>query len=260
MSRIDVALVAGGKWHDFDYARLQILQLLAPDERIRVHVGPDYNDARLLGARALISYTCDVRPPPAVQQAWRTWVEHGGRWLALHGSNAAIDPPTRLGIDTLTSPRVFPVWADTLGSQFVAHPPWLRYTVTTSPGAEHDPLVSGIGSFETDEDELYLCEYHGDVVPLLETHFSGSTGAPGGFAEHEWVDDQPRLVLYRRPLGTGEVVYFSLAHCSSTWDLIDPPFDKIPPERRPVGRGSWDLPAYREILARALKWVTRTDG
>jgi type 1 glutamine amidotransferase len=260
MTRIDVALVAGGKWHDFDYARLQLLQALSHDERIRVHVAPDYNDARLLGAQALISYTCDLRPPPAVQQAWHHLVERGGRWLALHGSNAAIDPPTRLGIDTFTSPRVFPLWVDTLGSQFVAHPPWRRYTVTTSPGAEGDPLVAGIGSFETGEDELYLCEYHGDIVPLLETRFSGSTGAPGGFAEHDWPDDKPRLVLYRRPLGKGEVVYFSLAHCSSRWDLIDPPFDKFPREHLPVGRGSWEVPEYREILRRAINWVTATES
>jgi type 1 glutamine amidotransferase len=258
MSRIDVALVVGGKWHDFDYARLQLLQALAIDDRLRVHVAPDFNDARLLGAQALISYTCDVRPPYAVQLAWRRWVEQGGRWLALHGTNAAIDPPTRLGKDPMTTPRVFPIWVDTLGSQFIAHPAWHRFTVTISPGAKDDPLVAGIESFETGEDEVYLCEYHGEVVPLLETRFTGSTGAPGGFAEHEWLDDTPRLVLYRRPLGDGEVVYFTLAHCHGRWDMVDPPFTGA--EFSPAQRGSWDVAEYREILGRGIAWATGTTA
>jgi hypothetical protein len=256
VSRIEVALVVGGKWHDFDFVRLELLKALAENDRLRVHVAADYNDARLLGAQALISYTCDVRPPYTVQLAWRRWVEQGGRWFALHATNAAIDPPTKLGTEPMTTPRVFPLWVDTLGSQFIAHPSWHEYTVSTSPGADDDPLVAGIGSFQTGEDELYLCEYHGEIVPLLETRFTGSTGAPGGFAEHEWTDNTPRLVLYRRPLGQGEVVYFALAHCNGRWDMVDPPFENLD---LPAQTGSWNVPEYREILRRGLTWVTASE-
>ena len=38
--RIDAYLVCGGAWHDFDFARLELLKLLAEDERIRVKVAP----------------------------------------------------------------------------------------------------------------------------------------------------------------------------------------------------------------------------
>ena len=32
--RIDGLLVAGGQWHDIDFARLELLKLLAEDERV----------------------------------------------------------------------------------------------------------------------------------------------------------------------------------------------------------------------------------
>ena len=42
--RIDAYLVCGGVWHDFDFARLELLKLLAEDERVRVKVAEHYED------------------------------------------------------------------------------------------------------------------------------------------------------------------------------------------------------------------------
>ena len=39
--RIKAVLVAGGKYHDIDHPRLEILKLLAEDERVRVRVFED---------------------------------------------------------------------------------------------------------------------------------------------------------------------------------------------------------------------------
>ena len=39
--KIDVVLVAGGKFHDIDFARLELLKLLSEDERIRTRVFED---------------------------------------------------------------------------------------------------------------------------------------------------------------------------------------------------------------------------
>ena len=90
-----------------------------------MRVQPDYEDADAIAAGSiLVSYTCNVRPSLAAQTTIRSWVEGGGRWVALHGTNAALDVGTPNGVD---SPRVFPLWADTLGSQFVAHPPIAPY-------------------------------------------------------------------------------------------------------------------------------------
>jgi type 1 glutamine amidotransferase len=253
--RVDAYLVCGGKYHDFDFARLQLLSLLAEDEHIRVQVAQDYGAVDAIGAADfLVTYTCDVRPTESQQQAIRAWVEGGGRWLALHGTNCALDPPSEPGAP-YTAPRLFPSWVGTLGSQFLSHPSIEPYVVQRSAGAEHDPLVADIGAFETGPDELYLMEHHGDVVPLLETHWSGTTR---GFADADWPGDEPRLVLYRRPLGAGEVVYFTLGHCRSHWDMVDPPFNGA---RWPtVDRGSWEIPEFVEILRRGIAWAAGGDG
>ena len=105
-------------------------------------------------------------------------MEGGGRWLALHGTNAALDPPRPNGVE---SPRCFPGWADTLGSQFVAHPPIQPYAVKVADPSNW--LVAGIQTFDTD-DELYLCEYHDrdSLHALLHTRWSGDAK---GFAEHD---------------------------------------------------------------------------
>jgi uncharacterized protein len=246
--RIDAYLVCAGKYHDFDFARLELLKLLAEDEHIRVKVGQHFRDVdAITAADFLVTYTCDLRPTEAEQLAIRRWVEDGGRWLALHGTNCAIDPSS--GSGDFATPRVFPVWADTLGSQFIAHPPIEPYTVTGSPSAADDPLVSGLGAFEA-RDELYLMELQDGLIPLLETRW---TGTARGFAEGEWPDDQPRLVLYRRPLGAGEVLYCTLGHCRGHWDMIDPPFDGSRYPR--VDRGSWEVPEFLEILRRSIAWA-----
>ena len=248
--RIDAYLVCAGKYHDFDFARLELLKLLAEDEHIRVQVGQHFGDlASITSADFLVTYTCDLRPSMEEQQVIRDWVTRGGRWLALHGTNCTLDPPTGADGGLYTAPRVLPVWADTLGSQFVSHPPIEPYVVSRSPGAATDPLVAGIESFEAN-DELYLMEHHGDLIPLLETRWTGSTR---GFAEADWPDDAPRLVLYRRPLGDGEVVYFTLGHCRSHWDMIYPPHNGA---RWPtVERGSWNVPEFVEILRRGVTWA-----
>ena len=41
-ARIDAFLVAGGKYHDIDFARGELLGLLAEHPHVRVTVAPDY--------------------------------------------------------------------------------------------------------------------------------------------------------------------------------------------------------------------------
>ena len=249
--RINVHFVCGGWWHDFDYARLQVLQLLGEHAHLRTTVSSHFEDLDLLeSADVLITYTCNVRPSEAAQQALRSWVERGGRWFALHGTNSAIDPPAELGKGSFVTPRVFPTFVDTLGSQFLSHPPIAPYTVTVSPVAEHDPLVAGIEPFQAD-DELYLCEYHGAIEPLLETHWTGDSGP--GFAERDWPHDEPRLVMYRRPLGDGCVLYLTLGHCRGHWDMIAPPFNGMYWPK--IERGAWELDEFHTLLRRGIEWT-----
>jgi uncharacterized protein len=248
--RIDAVLVCGGDYHDFDYARLRLLTLLADDERVRTTVHQDYEDVEALGsATFLLSYTCNVRPSIPAQQALRRWVQAGGRWFALHATNSFFDPPANLGQGVFRTPDACPDLTDVLGSRFCAHPAIEPYRVTVSPGAEADAMVAGIQPFET-TDELYLSVLSAGVVPLLETRWTGSVV---GFAEADWPDDEPRLVLYRRPLGAGEVLYLTLGHCRSTWDMTAPPFNG---RRYPaIERGSWELDEYLLLLRRGIDWA-----
>ncbi len=244
-SRIEVTLVAGGKYHDIDFARRQLLELLAEHDEFRVRVQPDYEDAAAIAAGSiLVSYTCDVRPSEAAQQRIRAWVEGGGRWVALHGTNAALDLGTPNGVD---APRIFPLWADTLGSQFVAHPPIQPYRVELS--APDHWLVAGIEPFETD-DEVYLSEYadRGALEPLLHTTFQGEAT---GFVESDWASGDPtHLVMYLRRLGDGAVLYNTLGHCRGHYDMA--PVMAYYPR---IERCSWEQPAYHELLRRSLRWA-----
>jgi uncharacterized protein len=242
--RINATLVAGGKYHDIDYARLALLTLLAEHPHVRVRVTSDYENTELItSSEFLVSYTCDVRPSESAQKAISAWVSGGGRWLALHGTNAALDLPRPNGVE---APRCFPLWAQTLGSQFVAHPPIQPYSVST---ASDHWLVQGIESFDTD-DELYLSEYHDrdQLQPLLHTHWQGDAR---GFAEHDWTSTDPvHLVSYLRSFGSGSVLYNTLGHCRGHWDMA--PMVEFYPK---IERCSWDVPQYHELLRRGIRWA-----
>ena len=241
---VDVHLVAAGKYHDIDFARLELLKLLAEHEHIRVTVASDYENAdQVNNCNFMISYTCDVRPSENAQKFIRKWVEDGGRWMALHGTNSALDMGGPDGVD---SPRCFPLWAETLGSQFIAHPPIAPYSVEISDPSNW--LVSDLESFETD-DELYLCEYHNqeNLHTLLHTDWNGEAR---GFVESDWTNDEKRrLVMYLRPLGDGCVLYNTLGHCRGHYDMR-PLTDYYPK----IERCSWEIPQYYELLKRGIRW------
>ena len=149
--RIDAYLVCGASITTSTSPASNCCKLLAEDEHIRVQVAEHFGDIpAITAADFLVTYTCDVRPSTEEQVAIRNWVDRGGRWLALHGTNCTLDPPTGSDGGLYSAPRALPVWADTLGSQFVSHPPIAPYAVNRSPGAANsDPLVAGIDSFES---------------------------------------------------------------------------------------------------------------
>jgi type 1 glutamine amidotransferase len=247
--RIDAVVVCGGKYHDFDFARREVLGELRRFDRVKSRVFEDFAcaepDGPLGGADLLVTYTCDVRPTLEQQRGLREFVAGGGRWLALHGTNSALDAPEHLGQGVpFRAPRAFPLMADVLGSQFLAHPAMEPYRVEVTD-ADH-PLVEGIGSFEV-EDELYCSELHGPIEVLLHTRFTGSCP---GFEDDEWPDDDVRPVLYLKRTGDGTVCYFTLGHCRGPLDMQD-----FVPEYPRVERGSWDRPEFRAVLGRCLQWA-----
>lgn len=252
--RIDVVLVVGGVWHDFDFARRELLALLAEHDEFRVRCQADYEDCAWLEpdalhpAKILVTYTCDVRPSDRAQRVIRDWVERGGRMVALHGTNSALDQTP----EGWAAPRTSPLWIDTLGSQFVAHPPIAPYTVRNV--ARDHWLVAGVEQFEA-TDELYLNDYpdRAALTPLLQTTYQGGAR---GFAQHDWSTADPEhLVMYLRPLGDGAVLYNTLGHCRGHYDMV--PLKDYYPN---VDRCSWDLPIFYEILRRSLRWARGEEG
>jgi len=252
--RIDVVLVVGGVWHDFDFARRELLGLLAEHDEFRVRCQADYEDTAWLvpdavhPATILVTYTCDVRPSEHSQRIIRDWIERGGRMVALHGTNSALDQTP----DGWAAPRDVPLWVDTLGSQFVAHPPIAPYTVDNV--APDHWLVAGVEPFEV-TDELYLNDYpdRAALTPLLQTTYRGDAR---GFAERDWnATDPDHLVMYLRPLGDGAVLYNTLGHCRGHYDMV-PLKDYYPS----IDRCSWELAVFYELLRRSLRWARGAQG
>ncbi|MEU6224888.1 ThuA domain-containing protein [Streptomyces sp. NPDC047042] len=249
--RLDAVLVCGGRWHDFDHARLRLLELLGEHPRVRTSVYQDYDCVAALDrADLLVTYTCDVRPGPEQRASLAGFVARGGRWLALHGTNSVIEvtePSTGEGSRVFSTPRLLGELAEVLGSQFLAHPPIAPYEVlVTRP--EH-PLVAGIGSF-TVTDELYVCQLHGELEVLLHAEY---TGVCRGFAEGEAValDGLPRPVLYLKRHGLGEVCYFTLGHCRGRYDMQDLGVD----DTGRVDGGPWQTPEFVTVLGRCVEWA-----
>lgn len=239
--RRDVRLVVGGMAHDFDFVRMELLRALDEDPCNRVAVSSSFEEFDGDPATALISYTCNVEPSPQAARRLRRFVEGGGRWLALHATNSLLV----WGEEGVSGRALEGDFLETLGSSFQAHPPIGPYEVR--PGPVADPLTEGIGAFAV-EDELYLSDYTDGIEVLLHADFGGA--APG-FVRDEWPRAR-QAVLYRRRLGAGEVLYFTPGHARGHYDA---------PHRTPfyphVERGAWDVPEYRELLARCLKWACR---
>lgn len=246
-STVNVYLVAAGQYHDIDYARLELLKLLAENEKIRTHVAENYHDVDAIAASDfLITYTCNLVPSEDEQLALRDYVASGKRWFALHGTNSILE---FLADGRVNSPEIAPVFMETLGTQFIAHPPIMPYTVNIAD-PDHE-LVKGINEFETD-DELYLSRIHGDLHILLDTRFTGKTP---NWVEEQWDDDNPRPVYYINKVGSGEVLYLTLGHCRGHYDM-QPMIDYYPA----VERGSWAAPEYYELLRRGISYCVDRAG
>lgn len=239
--RNEVQLVVGGAAHDFDFVRMQLLQMLGRNPCNRVAVSSTWEEFSGEPHRALVSYTCNLEPSGAAARRLREFVAQGGRWLALHATNSLLE----WGAQGVSGQPASGDFLDTLGSSFQAHPPMGPYPILAGP--VEDPITRGIAPFSV-TDELYLSDFSAEVEVLLKTRFGGT--APG-FIRDVWAEaDHP--VLYRRRLGAGEVLYFTPGHARGHYDA---------PHRTPfypvIERGAWDAPAYREILRRCLQWVCR---
>jgi hypothetical protein len=249
--KVNALLVAGGRWHDVDYARAELLVLLAEHDVVRTRVADDYGSVGTLSADTdvLVSWTCDVRPTPEQGRALVEFVRRGGRWLALHGSTSAIDAAPPGGERLFRTPRVLGEVAEVLGSQFLAHPPIAPFRVDVC--APEHPLVAGVGPF-TITDELYVSEIHEPIETLLASPFTGSCR---GFEEGQNVSGN-WPVLHLKDTGAGTTCVFTLGHCRGRFDVQDQGIDDL----GVVDRVAWGSPEYRLLLSRLVAWAVHGDA
>lgn len=240
----DIVLVCAGRYHDIDFARLELLKLLAEHPHARVTVTDDYNlGDRLDRADALISYTCDVTADAAAAAHLRDWLANGGRWFALHGTNSVIEFTSMKPLSVATPDRA-PEFMVLLGSQFQAHPPIQDFEVR--PTGDDHALVEGIGPFTTN-DEVYLCKMIGESRVLLDCEWTEPVTA---FESDDWQANERQPVFYLRDHDDGAVLYLTLGHCRGHHDMR-PLMDYYPA----VERCSWDTPEYYELLRRGIRWA-----
>lgn len=243
-ARIDICLICGAKYHDTDFARVELLNLLINNPDIRVRVFEDYSNTEAIRAcDGVITYTCDLIPPDDSIQALKDHLTQGKRWFALHATNSVIE---FLDDGRVNSPKDTSGFTDLLGSQFIAHPPIQPFTV--EPTGTHW-LTDGIKAF-TVSDELYLSELNEQITPLLVTHYSGK--AQEGFVAEDWPGAEPRPVMYLHDVGKGAVLYLTLGHCRSRYDM-QPLMDEYPDTER----CAWETKEFYTLLNRGIEWVCR---
>ncbi len=237
-------LISGGQYHDIDYARASLLTLLAEHPEVRATTASDYAALDdLARAQFLVTYTCNVTPAPGEVAALRAFLERGGRWLALHGTNSILAQNEK---GRWYAPRDDTGFMALLGSQFAAHPPIAPYTVSVVK--PDDPLTEGVGDFVVEGgDELYYMRLFGEVDVLMD---APAQGAARGFVERDWPEGERHPVLYRKKVGAGEIVYFTLGHRRGHYDM-EPLIDYYPE----VEKGAWEIAPYMEILRRGLRWA-----
>ncbi len=89
--RLNCVLVAGGRYHDIDFARLEILKLLAEDDRVRVRVFEDYSNIEAIAAADfLITYHLRRGPATAGPGGAQGLRGPGRAPVRLHGTNSIL--------------------------------------------------------------------------------------------------------------------------------------------------------------------------
>lgn len=244
--------------HDHDYARLQLLGLLAERE-IPASVANDFADIEkwLPVTRLLVTYVAG--PYPNAEQCKRLagWLEAGGHWLALHGTSGG----RAERVEGLSQRRTVKTEHHALlGAMFLTHPPACRFKVDVHD-AEH-PVTRGLGaSFEVDDEPYFIALQAPENARILLTADFGAAGRwpvvdqlYGGDASLR-EDGRTRVLGYTAQAGKGAVTYLALGHCHNPYARTG---------RRSAGagdasatyRGPWETPAFRTLLGNAIDWAT----
>lgn len=252
-------LITGGRFHDFDRARLTLLQMMAKDDTIRATCAGDFDDVgRLEGYTGVALYTCDLMPSDAQAAQLDAFVTGGGRLFALHATNAPIvftEGPAVVasgvhipGLVKAPPETTAPTYMKLLGSRFQAHLASQPFRINVVDH-QHE-ITRGLQDFDV-TDEPYIAKMLGDDARvLLSARYKGE--APG-YVLGYWEDDSPRPQLYVKPHGAGAVLYLTLGHACGRFDL-----QPMVEETTPVV-GPWEDITFLEIVERGIQWLARGE-
>ena len=255
-------LVAGGfppgssAGHDHDYARLQLLALLA-EQDVPTSVANDFADlAKWLPlSRLLITYVAGPYPDAEQCRTIKSWLGAGGRWLALHGTSggrAERVEGSRQRRTVKTEHHAL------LGSYFLTHPPIQKIQVDVA--RRESPLTRGLGTSFDVEDEPYFIELQdpGSTRVLLTADYGPGATSPaiGSLYEKDTSlrpDGKTRVLGYTRDVGRGAVAYFTLGHCHNPASRPARASDLM--DTTPLTfRGAWETEAFATLLRNAISW------
>jgi hypothetical protein len=241
--------------HDHDYARLRLLGLLA-ERDVPASVANDFADVEkwLPTSRLLITYVAGPYPNAAQCEAIRKWLEGGGHWLALHGSNGG----RAERVDGMRNRRtVTSEHHALLGSRFLTHPPICEFRVEVKDAGS--PLTRGLAGSFVVEDEPYFIELQDPAsthILLTADYGPGgvwpTVGALYGTDTSLQADGRSRVVGYSREVGDGGVAYFTFGHCHDPGTRAPGAAERT--DAPPVFRAPWKSPAVTTLLQNAVAW------
>ena len=256
-------LIAGGfppgsmGGHDHDYARLKLLGLLA-ERDVPASVANDFADVEkwLPVSQMLITYVAGPYPDAAQTRAIRSWLEGGGKWLALHGTSGGRAERVE-GVRMRRT--VKGEHHALLGSFFLTHPPICEFRAEVKDPSS--PLTKGLGASFVVEDEPYFIELQdpGSTQILLTADYganaaSSVVGALYPADTSLQADGKTRVIGYTKPVGEGGVTYYALGHCHNpairAARAFTDPADKTPP----TFRAPWETDGFVTLLRNAIAW------
>ena len=261
-SRRRAHLVAGGfppgasAGHDHDYARLQLLELLAEQE-VPASVANDFGDVErwLPVSQLLITYVAGPYPDAVQCRAIARWLEEGGHWLGLHGTSGG----RAERVEGFRQRRTVKLDHHAiLGSYFLTHPPICKIRVDVGGGPA--ALTQGLPASFVVEDEPYFIELqHRATTRIVLSADYGAEGVSptiGTLYESDTSllpDGKTRALGYTREVGKGGVTYFALGHCHNAAIRTSRAVD--PTDTAPLTfRGSWEADPFTTLLRNAITW------
>jgi uncharacterized protein len=255
-------LVAGGfppgsmGGHDHDFARLKLLGLLA-ERDVPASVSNDFADVEkwLPVSQILITYVAGPFPDAGQTRVIRSWLETGGKWLALHGTSGGRAERVEGSRQRRT---VKAEHHALLGSFFLTHPPIREFRVNV---VADSPLTKGLGSSFVVEDEPYFIELQDpastQILLTAEYGPDAVSAAIGTLYPRDTslqADGKTRVIGYTKRVGAGGVTYYALGHCHNpairAARAYTDPNDTTPP----TFRVPWETEGFFTLLRNAIAW------